>query len=105
MPSFTVEEAYGLLRRIADREREAEHQAKQARQARDELIRVFDGQEGILRSGLGFDRCDVAVVTNVTSDHLGLKGINTLSELARVKAVHDPDDRLTNLYDKVVGRR
>jgi cyanophycin synthetase len=42
---------------------------------------------GILRSGLGFDRCDVAVVTNVSSDHLGLKGINTLSELARVKEV------------------
>src|SRR5918993_1466813 len=30
---------------------------------------------GILRSGLGFDRCDVAVVTNVSSDHLGLKGV------------------------------
>ena len=42
---------------------------------------------GILRSGLGFDRCNVAVVTNVASDHLGLGGINTLSELARVKAV------------------
>lgn len=42
---------------------------------------------GILRSGLGFDRCNVAVVTNVSSDHLGLKGINTLSELARVKEV------------------
>jgi len=42
---------------------------------------------GILRSGLGFDRCNIAVVTNVTSDHLGLKGIDTLGELARVKAV------------------
>lgn len=42
---------------------------------------------GILRSGLGFDRCDVAVVTNVASDHLGLKGIDTLDDLARVKAV------------------
>ena len=42
---------------------------------------------GILRSGLGFDRCDVAVVTNVSADHLGLKGINTLSELAKVKEV------------------
>ena len=42
---------------------------------------------GILRSGLGFDRCNVAVVTNVASDHLGLKGIHTLAELARVKAV------------------
>jgi cyanophycin synthetase len=42
---------------------------------------------GILRSGLGFDRCNVAVVTNIASDHLGLKGIDTLSDLARVKAV------------------
>ncbi|HYJ12490.1 MAG TPA: cyanophycin synthetase, partial [Thermomicrobiales bacterium] len=42
---------------------------------------------GILRSGLGFDRCNIAVVTNVTSDHLGLKGVDTMAELARVKAV------------------
>ena len=42
---------------------------------------------GILRSGLGFDRCNVAVVTNIAADHLGLKGVNTLADLARVKAV------------------
>ncbi|MEX1158303.1 MAG: cyanophycin synthetase, partial [Thermomicrobiales bacterium] len=42
---------------------------------------------GILRSGLGFDRCDVAVVTNVTADHLGLGGVDSLREMARVKAV------------------
>ncbi|CAA9532881.1 MAG: Cyanophycin synthase(EC [uncultured Thermomicrobiales bacterium] len=42
---------------------------------------------GILRSGLGFDRCDIAVVTNVASDHLGLRGVDTLADLARVKAV------------------
>jgi cyanophycin synthetase len=42
---------------------------------------------GILRAGLGFDRCDVAVVTNVTGDHLGLGGIDTVRDLARVKAV------------------
>ncbi|MDB4909050.1 MAG: cphA [Gemmatimonadetes bacterium] len=42
---------------------------------------------GILRAGLGFADCDVAVVTNVTPDHLGLGGIETLEELARVKAV------------------
>jgi len=42
---------------------------------------------GILRSGLGFDRCDIAVVTNITSDHLGLQGVDTLADLARVKAV------------------
>ena len=42
---------------------------------------------GILRSGLGFDRCDVGVVTNVTADHLGIKGINTLEEMAHLKSV------------------
>lgn len=42
---------------------------------------------GILREGLGYDRNDVAVVTNVAPDHLGLRGINTLAELAAVKAV------------------
>lgn len=42
---------------------------------------------GIIRSGLGYDYCDVAVVTNVAADHLGLKDVNTLEDLARVKAV------------------
>ncbi len=42
---------------------------------------------GILRAGLGFHNCDVAVVTNVASDHLGLNGVDTLEQLARVKAV------------------
>jgi cyanophycin synthetase len=42
---------------------------------------------GILRSGLGFDRCDIAVVTNITADHLGLGGVETLDDLARVKSV------------------
>jgi cyanophycin synthetase len=42
---------------------------------------------GILRGGLGFDECDVAVVTNIAEDHLGLGGIDTIEKLARVKAV------------------
>ncbi|QFG53514.1 cyanophycin synthetase [Chryseobacterium sp.] len=41
---------------------------------------------GILRSGLAFESCDVAVLTNIAADHLGLKNINTLEELAEVKA-------------------
>jgi cyanophycin synthetase len=41
---------------------------------------------GILRAGLGFDRCDVAVVTNIgEGDHLGIGGIDDLEQLARVK--------------------
>lgn len=41
---------------------------------------------GILREGLGFDRCDLAVVTNIgEGDHLGLGGIETAQQLAEVK--------------------
>jgi cyanophycin synthetase len=42
---------------------------------------------GILRAGLGYDECDVGVVLNVTADHLGLRGINTVEQLADVKSV------------------
>jgi len=42
---------------------------------------------GILREGLAFDRCDVGAVLNVQPDHLGLKGVNTLEDLAAVKSV------------------
>ncbi|HMT08935.1 MAG TPA: cyanophycin synthetase [Pyrinomonadaceae bacterium] len=42
---------------------------------------------GIIRSGLGFDYCDVGVVLNIAADHLGLKDVNTLEDLARVKSV------------------
>jgi cyanophycin synthetase len=42
---------------------------------------------GILRSGLGFGRCDIAVMTNVAADHLGISDIHTLEDLARVKSV------------------
>jgi cyanophycin synthetase len=49
---------------------------------------VFEvARGGILREGLGYDRNDVAVVTNVTGDHLGLGGIESLGQLANVKAV------------------
>ena len=42
---------------------------------------------GILREGLAFDHCDVGMVLNVTADHLGLKGVDTVEDLARVKSV------------------
>ena len=42
---------------------------------------------GLLRSGLGYQRSDVAACLNVTSDHLGLGGVNTVDELAVVKRV------------------
>ena len=49
---------------------------------------VFEvARGGILREGLGYDRNDVAVVTNVTGDHLGLGGISSIGQLANVKGV------------------
>ncbi|MFZ1658934.1 MAG: Mur ligase family protein, partial [Flavobacteriales bacterium] len=41
---------------------------------------------GMVRSGLGFESCDVGICTNVAADHLGLKDINTLEDLASVKS-------------------
>lgn len=42
---------------------------------------------GILRAGLGFHKCDIGIVTNISADHLGLGGIDTVEQLARVKSV------------------
>lgn len=42
---------------------------------------------GILREGLAVDRCDVGIVTNIAADHLGLKGVDSLQDLADVKSV------------------
>jgi cyanophycin synthetase len=42
---------------------------------------------GILRAGLAFQNCDIAIVTNVTADHLGLAGIDSLDKMAKVKAI------------------
>ncbi|MDB5119232.1 MAG: cphA [Sphingobacteriales bacterium] len=42
---------------------------------------------GILRSGLGFSFCDIAVVTNIQEDHLGIADIHSLEDLAKVKKV------------------
>ena len=42
---------------------------------------------GILKSGLAFQNCEVAIVTNVAADHIGLGGINSVEAMAKVKAV------------------
>jgi cyanophycin synthetase len=42
---------------------------------------------GILRHGLAFSNCDVAIVTNVTADHIGLGGIQNLDQMAQVKSI------------------
>ena len=42
---------------------------------------------GLVRAGLGYESCDVGAVLNVTEDHLGLGGIDTLDELAALKRI------------------
>ncbi len=42
---------------------------------------------GILKNGLAFRNCDIAIVTNVASDHMGLGGIDSLEQMAQVKSV------------------
>ena len=42
---------------------------------------------GILKSGLAFRNCDIAIVTNVSVDHLGMGGIDTIEQMAKVKSV------------------
>ncbi len=71
---------------------------------------VFEvARGGILREGLGYDRNDVAVVTNVTGDHLGRQGIETLEQLAGVKgvlveAVPRSGSAVLNADDRLVAR-
>ncbi|MGV3527420.1 MAG: cyanophycin synthetase [Flavisolibacter sp.] len=62
---------------------------------------------GILRSGLGFDQCDCAIITNVGDDHIGLDGVDTREKLARVKsvvaeAVHENGYAVLNADDDLV---
>jgi cyanophycin synthetase len=72
---------------------------------------------GILRSGLAFQYCDVGVVLNVAADHLGLGGIETIDQMAKVKAtiaeavhadgyavLNADDERVAAMADRVVGK-
>ena len=54
---------------------------------RVELAVTETARGGILLKGIGLTRNDVSVVTNVSADHLGLQGIDTVDQLAEVKAV------------------
>lgn len=42
---------------------------------------------GIIRKGLAYDAADVAVITNIREDHLGIDGINSMEELCYVKSL------------------
>lgn len=63
---------------------------------------------GILREGIGFDRCDVGTVLNISNDHLGLRGVETLEQLAEVKSlvveiVRDDGASVLNADDPLVA--
>jgi len=52
-----------------------------------ELAVLETARGGILRAGLAFGSCQIAVVTNVQPDHLGLGDIHTVEEMAKVKGL------------------
>ena len=64
---------------------------------------------GIIRSGLGYDLADVGLITNISDDHLGMDGVNTLQDLAFIKslvaeavkpdgyAILNADDQMTEI--------
>ena len=52
-----------------------------------EMAVLETARGGLLRSGLAFDQCDVGIVLNVAADHLGIGDINTIDQLAKLKAV------------------
>ncbi|GAB4380341.1 MAG: cyanophycin synthetase [Elainellaceae cyanobacterium] len=52
-----------------------------------EVAVLESARGGILRSGLGFEECDIAIVLNVAADHLGIGDIDTVEDLAHLKSV------------------
>src|SRR5262249_48676442 len=91
-PGIGMACTHGLVirgRRISQRDCSGPHSARETlRNPGVELAVLETARGGILREGLGFDLCDVAVVTNIgPGDHLGHKGIDTPEDLARVKSV------------------
>jgi cyanophycin synthetase len=51
-----------------------------------DIIIAETGRGGIIRSGLGYQKCQVGVVTNVHEDHLGQDGVHTVQQMAEVKS-------------------
>lgn len=55
--------------------------------SRVEMAVLETARGGILRSGLGYDKANVGVITNISEDHLGLNGVERLEEMAKVKSL------------------
>lgn len=81
--------------------------ARVLKDTRVEAAVLETARGGIIKRGLGYDLADVGVIVNISDDHLGLDGVNTLDELAKVKslvaeavkpngtAVLNADDKMT----------
>ena len=54
---------------------------------RTEIAVLETARGGLVRKGLGYDLADIGIVTNVTNDHIGLDGIDTIEDMAFVKAL------------------
>ncbi|WP_432378919.1 Mur ligase family protein [Duganella sp. P38] len=54
---------------------------------RTEFAVLETARGGLLKRGLAYDRCSVGVMLNVSDDHLGLDGVDTVEQLARVKSL------------------
>ncbi len=61
--------------------------ARVLKDKRVEVAVLETARGGIIKRGLGYDLADVGVVINISDDHLGVDGINTLEELAKVKSL------------------
>ncbi|MGO5065691.1 MULTISPECIES: cyanophycin synthetase [unclassified Clostridium] len=72
---------------------------------------------GLIKAGLPYDLADVGIITNVTEDHLGLGGINTLEDMGYVKAlvgeavkkdgyvvINADDEASINIIDRMKSR-
>ncbi|MGB3786992.1 MAG: cyanophycin synthetase [Phormidesmis sp.] len=82
-----------------------------------EMAVLETARGGLLRSGLAFDQCDVGIVLNVAADHLGIGDINTIDQLAKLKAVvaesvsadgyvvlNADDERVAAMAERVKGK-
>ena len=84
----TTEGVFVAGKRVVEGDCAGFHSARRVLESSLVDIAVLEtARGGILKRGLAFDACTVGVVLNVSGDHLGLDGIETIEQLARVKAV------------------
>ncbi|NLK88248.1 MAG: cyanophycin synthetase [Clostridiaceae bacterium] len=89
--------------------------ARVLKDTRVEAAVLETARGGIIRRGLGYDLADVGVIINISDDHLGIDGVNTLEDLAKVKslvaeavkpngtAVLNADDKMTPMIMKRIN--